>query len=368
MGCAASKEEVAQPLPAMKPLDKSDTAKTIDVTFPDPPAKEEAEAAAKKAEAAVKEETSSKLDVKSLPPPPARTAPAPAPAESIASPKPSFLKKLSSVMSPRSSEKKKSKAEVAAPDATEPDAEYALALSIVDTAIAIAIATVEFDKRRLPDSVYEEMGLIKVGPVTWENAPPPVVEEEKNPFKRFGNWWKKSMDNIFGGNSTAIVEVQPVEPPKPRAPSLHEPPPSMAAKIAFRKMDKNGDGKLSRIEVIKACRADEEIRSMLNIPTAAIRQEDGSRDAFEVIFQAMDSDQSKTIDEAEFVRFFSSPMPLNSPAAELLSLTNQLAEPDATPATEPATKPAAIAQPAISVEPSCTPPTVLKIYAPAKYP
>ena len=40
---------------------------------------------------------------------------------------------------------------------------------------------------------------------------------------------------------------------------------------------------------------------VLGLPRV-IRQEDGTRDAFERMFQAMDSDSSKTIDEAEFCR------------------------------------------------------------------
>ena len=44
------------------------------------------------------------------------------------------------------------------------------------------------------------------------------------------------------------------------------------------------DGVLSRIEVIKACRADERVRELLGLPRV-IRQEDGTRDAFEAVFQ-----------------------------------------------------------------------------------
>ena len=70
-------------------------------------------------------------------------------------------------------------------------------------------------------------------------------------------------------------------------------------------MDKNGDGKLSRAEVIKACRSDASIRELLGLP-AVVRQEDGTREAFEAVFQAIDRDGSKAIDEAEFVAYFAS--------------------------------------------------------------
>merc|ERR1712139_478610 len=49
---------------------------------------------------------------------------------------------------------------------------------------------------------------------------------------------------------------------------------------AFKRIDVNNDGQLSRAEVIKVCRADPEIRELLGLPKN-IRQEDGSRDLFE---------------------------------------------------------------------------------------
>lgn len=78
------------------------------------------------------------------------------------------------------------------------------------------------------------------------------------------------------------------------------------ARAAFLKIDKNKDGSLSRAEVITAVRAEPEIRTLLGLP-AQIKQEDGTRDAFEQVFQAMDVDSSKKIDEQEFVAYFSKP-------------------------------------------------------------
>jgi Ca2+-binding EF-hand superfamily protein len=67
----------------------------------------------------------------------------------------------------------------------------------------------------------------------------------------------------------------------------------------FRLIDKNGDGALSRAEVIKACRANEKVHTLLGLPKN-IRQEDGTRDLFEVVFQKLDADDSKSITLDEF--------------------------------------------------------------------
>lgn len=60
---------------------------------------------------------------------------------------------------------------------------------------------------------------------------------------------------------------------------------------AFELIDRNSDKTLSRIEVIQACRNDPRVRELLQLPER-IRQEDGSRDAFEDVFQKMDVDDS----------------------------------------------------------------------------
>ena len=69
-------------------------------------------------------------------------------------------------------------------------------------------------------------------------------------------------------------------------------------------IDKNHDERLSRIEVIKAIRSNGSVRSLLGL--TEIHQEDGSRDRFEEIFQAIDKNMSKSIDQEEFVRYFQS--------------------------------------------------------------
>ena len=55
------------------------------------------------------------------------------------------------------------------------------------------------------------------------------------------------------------------------------PDPRKAVKAAFELIDKNGDGELSRIEVIKAVRTHASVRALLSLPEV-IRQEDGTRD------------------------------------------------------------------------------------------
>eukprot|EP00966_Prymnesium_polylepis_P287133 6631815-Prymnesium_polylepis.1 len=70
---------------------------------------------------------------------------------------------------------------------------------------------------------------------------------------------------------------------------------NMRCTEAFQLIDRNGDGTLTRIEVIQACRHDARVRELLRLPET-IRQEDGSREAFEEVFQKMDKDDSKGVD------------------------------------------------------------------------
>ena len=72
---------------------------------------------------------------------------------------------------------------------------------------------------------------------------------------------------------------------------------------AFHRIDANANGLLSRAEVIRACRHDEHVRTLLGL-SRVIRQEDGTRDAFEKVFQRLDQDDSKAISLKEFVDLF----------------------------------------------------------------
>ena len=67
-------------------------------------------------------------------------------------------------------------------------------------------------------------------------------------------------------------------------------------------IDTSGDGLLSAAEVIKAVRTNPRVAHMLGLDY--VRQEDGSRDAFERTFQEMDSDGNRKIDRSEFVAYF----------------------------------------------------------------
>lgn len=74
-------------------------------------------------------------------------------------------------------------------------------------------------------------------------------------------------------------------------------------RAAFKRIDKNGDGVLSRIEVVQALRSDAEVRMLLHLPQK-IRQEDGTRDLFERVYQQIDTDESKSITLQEFEAYF----------------------------------------------------------------
>jgi Ca2+-binding EF-hand superfamily protein len=76
---------------------------------------------------------------------------------------------------------------------------------------------------------------------------------------------------------------------------------------AFALLDRNGDGSLSRAEIIKGLRTQPTVRALLGLG-ATVRQEDGTRDAFEAVYQAIDRDGSKAIDLPEFRRYFGVPV------------------------------------------------------------
>ena len=100
--------------------------------------------------------------------------------------------------------------------------------------------------------------------------------------------------------------IPPPPPPPPRSPRQSVPsrrPKATATTVAraFDAIDANGNGVLSRAEVIKALRDSEEVRTLLGLP-AQIHDE--TREVFENVFQKIDADGSKSIDKDEFHRFF----------------------------------------------------------------
>lgn len=106
---------------------------------------------------------------------------------------------------------------------------------------------------------------------------------------------------------------------------------------AFQMIDKNGDGVLSRSEVIKACRKEDAVRELLGLPR---NLKDDDRDKFEGIFQGMDEDHDKCIDRKEFQRWFAMVKagegPRFQPSAKAVGEDGkQLALPAASEFTEP---------------------------------
>ena len=71
----------------------------------------------------------------------------------------------------------------------------------------------------------------------------------------------------------------------------------------FNRTAKDGGGELSREELIRRLRKDEELVELLQLPQ---KVNDAAMSAFEAVFQNMDSDEDKGITEVEFVAYFSS--------------------------------------------------------------
>jgi len=124
-------------------------------------------------------------------------------------------------------------------------------------------------------------------------------------FTRVGSWVSRTLSSWFGGTELVEVAATSVTVHSGTDGSRGALPEAMLGKAmaAFHAIDKNGDGEISRIEVLQACRQEDGIRTLLGMPER-VRQEDGSRDAFEAIFQAIDTDGSKTISMDEFITYF----------------------------------------------------------------
>ncbi|CAE8607037.1 unnamed protein product, partial [Polarella glacialis] len=59
-----------------------------------------------------------------------------------------------------------------------------------------------------------------------------------------------------------------------------------ALRDIFDRCDTNGDGRINKRELIKVCRSSKEVAQFLGLPQV-IRQEGGSREAFESRFQSL---------------------------------------------------------------------------------
>lgn len=80
---------------------------------------------------------------------------------------------------------------------------------------------------------------------------------------------------------------------------------------AFSRVDANGDGVLTRAELIKALRKDPSLQALLQLPG---KVGDEQRAAFEEVFQGMDADDDRSISCVEFTEFIAKQMGLRPPA------------------------------------------------------
>jgi len=85
----------------------------------------------------------------------------------------------------------------------------------------------------------------------------------------------------------------------------------------FKRIDQNGNGRISRAEIIKTVRSDAEVREALGLP-AKIGEE--QRGELETVFQDMDKDDSREVDFAEFANFI---FRKNSMPFEIKNTTNE---------------------------------------------
>jgi hypothetical protein len=237
--------------------------------------------------------------------PPAKEAPA----KEEAAPEAAVVDATVETAEPPSSPAKEAPAkEEVAPKAAVEEAKPAAAAAAKPPSME-PISTQPTIQRNYAPNVYPSPPVPKASTMASATTTEEVVLQEKKGDApaapglawRMGSWLGSK---VLRGASTALVLVTGSSVASPEAEAISLPAHICEnAKAAFEKMDKNGDGMCSRIEVIQACKSDPSIRSLLGMPEK-VRQEDGTRDAFEVIFQAMDVDGSKAIDEAEFVAYF----------------------------------------------------------------
>jgi hypothetical protein len=96
----------------------------------------------------------------------------------------------------------------------------------------------------------------------------------------------------------------------------------------FERADRDGDGAVNKRELILALRREPELCEMLGLP-AHIRQEDGSRDKFQRLFDSADHEDDRLLSVEEFQEHVlsvqqqqqQSPANTSSPAAAPVSNT-----------------------------------------------
>ena len=65
-------------------------------------------------------------------------------------------------------------------------------------------------------------------------------------------------------------------------------------------MDKNGDGRVNKADLLLAMKKDPGLASTIKLTKAAVRAGDGSMQEFETAFERLDRDQSGDLDWHEF--------------------------------------------------------------------
>ena len=105
----------------------------------------------------------------------------------------------------------------------------------------------------------------------------------------------------------------------------------------FDVIDRNGDGMLSRIEVIKTINGSpalaHELHELLGTPEH-IRQEDGTRDVFVRIFDELDEDDSGRVDMDEFMSYLRRTEARKTAAAAAAAAAAETTEQDTQDAAE----------------------------------
>lgn len=110
----------------------------------------------------------------------------------------------------------------------------------------------------------------------------------------FTGWLKLDIGGQSKGQRP-MLKIEILVPDTPQEQSLRE---------MFDRCDQNKDGTINKRELIKILRIDQEVADFFQLPRN-IRQEDGSRDSMEKLFQEMDKDGNREVGWEEFRAFFS---------------------------------------------------------------
>jgi len=119
------------------------------------------------------------------------------------------------------------------------------------------------------------------------------------------------------------VYTAPPQPPAAAAPAPAAPQGPSEHEIleVFHTLDRNQDGHISRAEFIKTLRGNTEVASYFQLPQN-VKQEDGSRDKFEAVFQAMDRDGDRTVTYDEIRGYIRNEQPAERHYHAPMAITN----------------------------------------------